>query len=91
MVATEAAFEPFEFVLDGKIVGYNMDILAAVIEALGVPMEQLNLPYQGILPGLLAKKFDLVATSNGINEERIKKYAYTRPDRLLRDGHRGAP
>jgi polar amino acid transport system substrate-binding protein len=79
VVATEAAFEPFEFVLDGKIVGYNMDILAAVIDALGVPMEQLNLPYQGILPGLLAKKFDLVATSNGINEERIKKYAYTRP------------
>lgn len=79
VVATEAAFEPFEFVLDGKIVGYNMDILAFVIEKLGVQMEQLNLPYQGILPGLLAKKFDFVATSNGINAERVKKYAYTRP------------
>jgi polar amino acid transport system substrate-binding protein len=79
VVATEAAFEPFEYVVDGKIVGYNMDILAVVVEGLGVQMEQLNLPFQGILPGLLAKKFDFVATSVGINEERAKKYAYTRP------------
>lgn len=79
VVATEAAFEPFEFVVDGKIVGYNMDILAHIVESLGVPMEQLNLPFQGILPGLLAKKFDFVATSVGINAERAKKYAYTRP------------
>jgi polar amino acid transport system substrate-binding protein len=79
VVATEAAFEPFEYVVDGKIVGYNMDILGSVVEGLGVQMEQLNLPFQGILPGLLAKKFDFVATSVGINEERAKKYAYTRP------------
>ena len=79
VVATEAAFEPFEYVVDGKIVGYNMDILAYIVESLGVQMEQLNLPFQGILPGLLAKKFDFVATSVGINEERAKKYAYTRP------------
>lgn len=79
VVATEAAFEPFEFVADGKIVGYNMDILSYVVESLGVPMEQLNLPFQGILPGLLAKKFDFVATSTGLTDERVKKYAYTRP------------
>lgn len=79
VVATEAAFEPFEFVADGKIVGYNMDILSYVVEGLGVPMEQLNLPFQGILPGLLAKKFDFVATSTGLTDERVKKYAYTRP------------
>src|SRR5262245_6635693 len=60
VVATEAAFEPFEYVVDGKIVGYNMDILAFVVQGLGVQMEQLNLPFQGILPGLLAKKFDFV-------------------------------
>lgn len=79
VVATEAAFEPFEFVQDGKIVGYNKDILDAVVAGLGVSLEQLNLPFQGLLPGLLAKKFDFVATSVAINEERAKKYAFTRP------------
>ncbi|MBN9219109.1 MAG: transporter substrate-binding domain-containing protein [Mesorhizobium sp.] len=79
VVGTEAAFEPFEFVRDGQIVGYNKDILDYVVSQLGVKLDQLNLPFQGLLPGLLAKKFDLMATSTGINPERAAKYAYTRP------------
>lgn len=78
-VGTEAAYEPFEFIIDGEITGYSKQILDAVVADLGVNLEQLNLPFQGILPGLLAKKFDFVATSVSINEERAVKYAYTRP------------
>lgn len=79
-VGTEAAFPPFEFVKDGKIVGYGSDILAVVVQDLGVKkMNQLDLPWQGILPGVLAGKFDFVATTVGINEERAKRYAYTLP------------
>jgi polar amino acid transport system substrate-binding protein len=79
VVATEAAFEPFEFVQNGRIVGYNKDVLDYVAAGLGVRLEQLNLPFQGILPGLIARKFDFVATSVTINDERARKYAYTRP------------
>ena len=35
-VGTEAAFPPFEFVQDGKIVGYGKDILDIIIADLGV-------------------------------------------------------
>lgn len=84
-VGTEAAFEPFEFVQDGNIVGYNKDILDEVVAGLGVKLEQLNLPFQGLLPGLLAKKFDLMATSTGINAERASKYAYTHPTGSYQD------
>jgi polar amino acid transport system substrate-binding protein len=79
-VGTEAAFPPFEFVKDGKIVGYGSDILAEVVKELGVKkLNQLDLPWQGILPGVLAGKFDFVATTVGINAERAKRYAYTMP------------
>jgi polar amino acid transport system substrate-binding protein len=78
-VATEAAFPPFEFVQDGKIVGYGKDILDEVVADLGVKLNQLDLPFQGILPGLLAGKFDFIATSIGVTEERATKYAYTVP------------
>ncbi|MBN9273072.1 MAG: transporter substrate-binding domain-containing protein, partial [Mesorhizobium sp.] len=44
VVGTEAAFEPFEFVRDGQIVGYNKDILDYVVAQLGVKLDQLNLP-----------------------------------------------
>ena len=79
-VGTEAAFPPFEFVKDGKIVGYGSDILAEVVKELGVKkLNQLDLPWQGILPGVLAGKFDFVATTVGINAERAKRYAFTIP------------
>jgi polar amino acid transport system substrate-binding protein len=78
-VGTEAAFEPFEFVQDGKIVGYGSDILAYVVKDLGVELEQLDLPWQGILPGLDAGRFDFVATAVSITPERAEKYAFTVP------------
>lgn len=78
-VGTEAAFPPFEFVEDDKIVGYGKDILDVVIAELGVELNQLDLPWQGILPGVLAGQFDFVATTVAINEERAQRYAYTAP------------
>jgi polar amino acid transport system substrate-binding protein len=79
IVGTEAAFEPFEFVQDGKIVGYGSDILDVIVKDLDVELEQLDLPWQGILPGLDANKFDFVATSVSITPERAEKYDFTVP------------
>lgn len=78
-VGTEAHYPPMEFLEDGKIVGYGKDVLDLVVADLGVKLNQLELPWQGILPGVLAKKFDLVATSVSITEERAVKYAFTMP------------
>ena len=76
-VGTEAAFPPFEFVQDGKIVGYGKDMLDIIIADLGVELNQLDLPWQGILPGVLAGKFDFVATSVTIKPDRAKQFAFT--------------
>lgn len=78
-VGTEAAYPPFEFVKDGQIVGFGKDLLDEIAKQWGVEVEQLDLPFQGILPGLIAGKFDFVATSVGINAERASRYAYTLP------------
>ena len=78
-VATEAAFPPFEFVEDGEIRGLGSDLLVEVVADMGVEMEQLDLPFQGILAGLASGQYDLVATTVAINPERAANYAYTRP------------
>jgi polar amino acid transport system substrate-binding protein len=78
-VGTEAAYEPFEFVENGKVVGYGHDILEYMAGKLGVTLNQVNLPFQGLLPGLLTHKFDFVATSVGINAERAKRFAFSQP------------
>jgi polar amino acid transport system substrate-binding protein len=78
-VGTEAAFPPFEFVENGKIVGYGKDILDHVVAGLGVKLNQLDVPYQGIMPGLLSGKFDFVATTILLTPERAKQFAFTMP------------
>lgn len=79
VVATEAAFKPIEYVEDGKIVGLGSDLLVEVVKDLGVEAEQLDVPFQGILTGLAAGQYDLIATSVAINSERAKSYAFSRP------------
>lgn len=79
-VATEARFAPFEFVEDDKIVGYSADIMVEIMKALpGVELKRLDLPWQGILPGLAAGRFDYVVTSVTVTPERMKAYHLSAP------------
>jgi len=79
VVGTEAAYAPFEFVQDGEIVGYDKDVLDRIVAAWGVELEQLDVPFAGILAGLDQKKYDFVCTALIMNEERARKYAFTMP------------
>lgn len=80
VVATEAAFRPFEFVQDGKIVGYNKDLLDFVLEELpDVKLVQQDVPWSGVLPGLATKRFDFVVTAVAITPEREAKFSFTYP------------
>lgn len=80
VVGTEARFPPFEFVEGGEIVGYSSDMMEHIMEALpGVTLEQLDLPWQGILPGLAAKRFDYVITSVTVTKERYDAYHLSLP------------
>ena len=78
-VGTEAAMPPIEFVQDGKIVGLGKDVLDYIVAKNGFELDQVNLPWQGILPGLAAKRYDLVATSVTINPARAANFAFTLP------------
>jgi len=86
VVATEAQYYPFEILEGGKIVGYDKDVLDLIIKAWGIKLEQLDLPFTGILPGLLQKKYDVVVTALLINPERASRYAFTMPVAAVKVG-----
>ncbi len=80
VVATEARYAPFEMLEDGKIVGYGKDMLDEILKDLpGVQLKQLDLPFQSILAGLNAKRYDIVVTSLMITRQRLDAYAFTNP------------
>lgn len=79
-IGTEAQFAPFEFLENGKIVGYGPDLMNHVLAGLpGVKVKQLDVPFQGILPGLATKRFDFIVTSVTVTKERAAKFAFTIP------------
>ncbi len=80
-IATEARYAPFESVENGKIVGYDVDLMNHILQKNlpGVDVKQLDLPFQGILPGLDAKKFDFVVTAVTVNKQRMDHFAFTVP------------
>lgn len=81
VVATEAAYEPFEYLdEDGvTIIGYNADLFDLICKDMGVELEYMDVPFQGILAGLEAKKYDVVGATLGVTAERAAKYDMTAP------------
>lgn len=79
-IGTEAQFAPFEYLENGKIVGYGPDLMNHILAGLpGVKIKQLDVPFQGILPGLATKRFDFIVTSVTVTKERAAKFAFTIP------------
>lgn len=79
-VGTEARFAPFEYIEDGEIVGYSADIMEHIMEELeGVELIRMDLPWQGILPGLERERFDYVITSVTATPERMARYHLSAP------------
>jgi len=79
-VGTEARYAPHEFIEDGEIVGYSADLMAEIMPELdGVELIRMDLPWQGILPGLERKRFDYVVTSVTATPERIARYHLSAP------------
>ncbi|WP_298939539.1 transporter substrate-binding domain-containing protein [uncultured Psychromonas sp.] len=80
IIATEARFAPFEMLDGGKVVGYGKDVLDEVLKDLpGVELTLLDLPFQGILAGLSAERYDFVTATLTITKKRSEKYAFTYP------------
>jgi polar amino acid transport system substrate-binding protein len=80
VVAVDPTFPPFEFTDNtGKIVGYTPAIMEAVGKKLGVAIEYQKIAFNGIIPGLLAKSFDMESSSLNVTAERAKRVKFTVP------------
>jgi polar amino acid transport system substrate-binding protein len=79
VAATEMQFPPFDISDNGTYKGLDRELIDAVGKELGVTVKYLDLPWTSVLPGLEAKKFDLVIAPVTITKERMKRYLFTVP------------
>ena len=79
-IATEGAYPPFNYIgPDGKLAGSDVDIANALCQAMGADCELMAQDWDGMIPGLLAKKYDVIVASMSITEKRKKAVNFTKP------------
>ncbi len=78
-VGTETQFAPFDFLENGKAVGLNYDVFAEIGKEMGVKINWVALPWESVLPGLDAGKFDMVAGPATITKARSERYRFSPP------------
>ena len=70
-IGSDATYPPFESIdASGKFVGFDIDIMNAICDELKVKCEYINQDFDGIIPALVAGKFDVIDSSISITEER---------------------
>ncbi len=82
-VGMECTYAPFNYrTADGKMAGYDVDVAEGVAGILGVKLEYVCQQFDGLIPSLLANKFDMIVASMSITDERLKKMDFSIPYRV---------
>ncbi|PQZ92677.1 MULTISPECIES: transporter substrate-binding domain-containing protein [Pseudomonas] len=77
-VGTTPTYVPFEMTdKQGRIVGFEIDLLNVMSQALGVQLELVVVPYTDLVPGLLENKFDLIGSGMTVTQERNLKLNFS--------------
>jgi len=73
-IAVDDTFPPMEYRNDkNELVGFDIDLANAIGKELGVKVEFKPTAWDGILPGLDAKQYDMIMSSMNITDERKQK------------------
>ena len=71
-------FKPQMYLNKGKPAGYDVVLLKALAKKWGVSLDIKNLDFNGLIAGLVSKKFDMVSVGLSATPERKKSISFSR-------------
>jgi len=80
IVGSDTAYPPFEYVEDGVTVGFDVALMTAVGEKIGLEVEFMTYKFDALITDLQAgTSFDMVASAMTITEERAESIDFSDP------------
>ncbi len=80
-VATDNGYIPFEYIDEesGDLVGFDIDLITALADEVGVEIEFETLDFDGIVAGIGSGRYDIAIAGMTITEERAESIDFTQP------------
>lgn len=78
-MATNAAFEPYEFYKDQKIVGIDAEMAQAVADKLGMELKIEDMEFDSIINAVTSGKADIGVAGMTITEDRLQSVDFSDP------------
>ena len=79
-LATQAGYPPFEYVRDGAVVGYDIELAAMFCQANGYGLKIVDMNFDGVLPSLQTGNCDFAASAVTITPEREQSVLFSLPN-----------
>ncbi|MFD1205902.1 transporter substrate-binding domain-containing protein [Sporosarcina contaminans] len=77
--AASGLYKPFNFEENGELTGFDFEIGAAIAEKMGLEPNPVTNPFETILQGLVANKYDAIIGSMAYTKKRAEQAAFTQP------------
>lgn len=79
-IATESSYKPLSYTdAQGELVGFEIDLMKALCDQMKTECDISSQEWDGLIPGLQAKKFDAIIAGMSITPERQQKVDFTDP------------
>ena len=79
VMATNAAFEPYEYYKDQKIVGIDADMAQAVCDILGMELKIEDMEFDSIINAVISGKADVGVAGMTVTEDRLQNVDFSDP------------
>lgn len=80
VIGTEGNWSPWTYHdEDNKLTGFEIEVGMLIAEGLGVKAEFQEAPWDALLAGVNAGRFDIICNGVGYTEERAKSYSFSTP------------
>ena len=77
IMATNAAFEPYEYIENGAVIGIDAEFGKAICDKLGYELQIEDMEFDSIIPAVQSGKADFGMAGMTVTEERLENIDFT--------------